>query len=605
MKIRKLEIENFRGVRELSWVVPKDRSFFTLIGAGDATKSTVLTAIEYALSDRWNIPFQDTDFHNGDLDEPIRIRVAVGDLPQELLALDQFGSSLCGLNPDGSLVHDPEDCTDPCVVVELTVASDLEPRWTAFRPGDDRSDAPPLKASQRARFGIYRLDDRVDLHLRWSRSSALSKLTERHGTKDTLTRANRAARDAVEGDIPAQLLELTEDLQTKARKIGSADLKALRPGLDTSLAGTQGNLALYEGAVPLMNYGLGTRRLVGAAVQQLANEGSPLVLVDEIEHGLEPHRLVHLLKEFKKSEAYEQVFVTTHSPTALQHLDASDLVMVRSHAGTTTMLPLAEPASLQSVLRSTPEAFLARRVVVNEGKTEYGFVLGLIQAWDGDETAHGHTGPSPVLGVVAVEGRSGTAAAKMASQLHTVGFDVVLFIDSDESDANTAAAELEAAGGAVTQWPDNACTEVAICNELDAAGIVALVELAVDVSDTPETASQSFRDQLATSGYPNSAGPIALPQWLKEGAASDLDAARTAVGDTARRKGWFKNVAKGQALADFVLKQPELKSGKVADVIAALEAAVFRPIDDSGGKITVPSTSSGEPEEPPSHGNAG
>lgn len=52
MKIRRIDIENFRGIRRLSWRLPDDQTFFVLIGPGDATKSTILTALERGLSDR-------------------------------------------------------------------------------------------------------------------------------------------------------------------------------------------------------------------------------------------------------------------------------------------------------------------------------------------------------------------------------------------------------------------------------------------------------------------------------------------------------------------------------------------------------------------------
>ena len=52
MRIRRIDIENFRGIRKLTWIVPNDRTFFTLVGPSVATKSTMLTAIERALSDR-------------------------------------------------------------------------------------------------------------------------------------------------------------------------------------------------------------------------------------------------------------------------------------------------------------------------------------------------------------------------------------------------------------------------------------------------------------------------------------------------------------------------------------------------------------------------
>src|SRR3546814_11436049 len=93
--------------------------------------------------------------------------------------------------------------------------------------------------------------------------------------------------------------------------------------------------AHFGGAVPLISVGVGTRRLAGAAAQQLAHEDATILLIDEVEYGLEPHRLVHLLRHLQRKDTFAQVFVTTHSPTALQHLDPNDLMMVRSAGGKT------------------------------------------------------------------------------------------------------------------------------------------------------------------------------------------------------------------------------------------------------------------------------
>ena len=56
-----------------------------------------------------------------------------------------------------------------------------------------------------------------------------------------------------------------------------------------SLTNAQGNLALFDGDVPLTNFGLGTRRLAGVAAQQMAHDDATLLLIDEVEYGLELH----------------------------------------------------------------------------------------------------------------------------------------------------------------------------------------------------------------------------------------------------------------------------------------------------------------------------
>ncbi|MDO3398073.1 AAA family ATPase [Nocardioides sp. SOB44] len=584
MRIRRVDINNFRGIRSTSWRLAKEQTFVALIGPGDSTKTTLLTALERALHDRAGLTFSDTDFYGVDIDSPIRIRVAVDNLPDELIAMDAFGAMLSGIDEAGEWSHDPSDDTDRCVIVELVVEADLEPVWQAYRPplDDDveATDEQPLliRARHRARMTAYRIDDRIDAHLRWSATSSLGKLTAKRGdTKATLTAANRAARDAAGAAVTDELKDLAREVQAAVLEIGTAEFFDLKPGLDASLSNTRGNLALFEGDVPLMNFGLGTRRLTGAATQRLANQGSTTLLVDEVEHGLEPHRLVHLLGHLRTKGAFSQVFVTTHSPTALLHLEPADLMMVRSGSeGSTQIRSLGDPSSLRPLLKRCPEAFLSRRVVINEGKTEYGVVLRLLQEWDSGTSPA--AAPSAALGVVALEGDGGTGSAKWATEFLGVGYEVVLFIDSDDPAANDMVPDIERAGGVVIQWPGGICIETAVCSQLDAAGLTAYIHAALEVADDPAASSQSFSAHL--SRYAVVDGKtlqeidlLDLTTWTSSGIS--LESCRTAVATASKEKGWFKRVDKGQRLGAFILETESLHSGPVQDTIDALKVAIY------------------------------
>jgi putative ATP-dependent endonuclease of OLD family len=122
--------------------------------------------------------------------------------------------------------------------------------------------------------------------------------------------------------------------------------------------------------------------LIVSALQHGA--GFPNIsIIDEIEHGLEPYRIARLLKFLKtpKEEGSQpQVFLTSHSPSVIIELDAKDLYTVRSSNGLTTVHSAAganTSIDAQKYLRATPEAFLARRIIVGEGRTEQGLVRGL------------------------------------------------------------------------------------------------------------------------------------------------------------------------------------------------------------------------------------
>lgn len=588
MRLRRIDIENFRGIKSASWRLPSDRRFFALIGPGDATKTTILTAIERALHDRAGLSVLDTDFFGAAVDEPLRIRVAVDDLPNELIAMDAFGGFLSGIDEDGEWTHDPADESERCVIVEFFVEADLEPIWQSYRPpldGMDDEDPYPIRARHRAKMTAYRIDDRVDAHLRWSRTSSLGKLTASgNDTRATLTHAGRKAREAAAEAVTDSLKQLAQEVQTQVQAIGTTRFGGLRPGLDMSLTNTKGNLALFDGDIPLTSFGLGTRRLTGAATQQLANQGTTTLLVDEIEHGLEPHRLVHLLRHLRTSDAFAQVFVTTHSPTVLMHLEPEDLVMVRSSGGVTDLKPLDEPADLRPLLKSSPEAFLARRILINEGKTEYGVVLEHLDEWDG--AIESDAVPSAALGVVAIEGNGGTGSASRALQFLNLGYDVVLFIDSDDRNANTLADQVAAEGGAVIRWRGDHSIETAVCAELTEAGLTAFIESAIEVAGDPDSARMAYTNALVANGAPDSSAGVEtldVSTWAVAGI--DLDQARDIVGKTAKGKnkdkdkGWFKRVDKGRRLGRFILESTDLEGGEVKAKIDALRDAIYAPAE--------------------------
>lgn len=77
MIIRQLSVENFRGIKMLSWTLPVGQRLITLIGPGDSGKSTIIEAIHLLLGDRWSVSFSDVDFYGVDPSEPIRIEAVL------------------------------------------------------------------------------------------------------------------------------------------------------------------------------------------------------------------------------------------------------------------------------------------------------------------------------------------------------------------------------------------------------------------------------------------------------------------------------------------------------------------------------------------------
>ena len=457
MRVRRVEVENFRGIKTMDFRVPSDKKFVCLIGPGDSTKSTIIEAIFLALGERWSLSIADTDFHHAKVDVPIVIRVALADLPQEIRTHSLLGLHLAGIDDEGEWQHDALDGLDPCVIVQLTIVQDMDPTWSIYRPGD--TDLVPIGSGIRRRFAVFKVDDRIDNHLRWTRTSALTRITDSsHGTSGTLAAALIAARGAVAASVTPELQTLTDAIGSRLGRVGSGTFAALKPGLDTSLASSGGNLALFEGEVPLTNYGLGTRRLAGIAAQEMASEDKSVILIDEVEYGLEPHRLVHLLKPLRSDNMHAQVFVTTHSSVAIEQLEAANLAIVRCSDGQVNGGFV--PAGLnfaQAALRGGPSSFLAKRIIVTEGKTEFGLLLGMIEHWDNQASVTG-TPTSAAHGIAVTDG-NGSNAPNRANVLSKLGYDVALFVDNDARGIDAAVAEASGNGVQVFRWQLGHATE--------------------------------------------------------------------------------------------------------------------------------------------------
>ena len=113
MRISHIEIRNFRGIKALSWHVKGD--FNCIIGAGDTCKTTILTALDYALSPRTALSLDDSDFFDLDVDQDMVIQVTLSGWDEtqpdirRFFREKAFAQYKCGLDDTGPM---PEPLSD-------------------------------------------------------------------------------------------------------------------------------------------------------------------------------------------------------------------------------------------------------------------------------------------------------------------------------------------------------------------------------------------------------------------------------------------------------------------------------------------------------------
>ncbi|WP_336801385.1 ATP-dependent nuclease [Kaistia sp. MMO-174] len=536
-RLRKIEISHFRSIKSLSWL-PRP-GLNCLIGPGDSGKSTVLDAIDLCLGARRAVQFNDADFHSLDVTTPISITLTIGALDDALKSFDSYSLYLRGFNVvTGEIEDEPERGLETVLSLNLTVGSDLEPSWNLI---SDRAQAQGaarnLAWGDRLRLAPTRIGALTDFNLNWRRGSVLNRLTdERADASAALAQAARDARGAFGEDAEKQLGETLRLVGEAAAELGIDVGKKVRALLDAhSVSFGGGTISLHdEDGVPLRGLGIGSTRLLTAGLQRKAAAQSSMLLVDELEHGLEPHRIIRFLGSLgaKEPEPPLQVFMTTHSPVALRELSADQLVVLREIGGRHEPLHLGNDPEVQGTIRSFPEAFLASSVVVCEGASEVGLVRGLDQHW----AAAGYNSVF-ASGTALVNAGGEKNLIKLANAFQSLRYRTAILRDDDVPPDVTGERSFVASGGLVVMWRQGRKLEEELFCSLPIAAIAELLTRAVAAKD-----EAVVNDQLKSAS-----GNLVTLTHVRTGLAelSLSPATRAVLGKAAggKREPWFKSVS--------------------------------------------------------------
>lgn len=573
MQVRQLNVSNFRGVSALGW--KPGSPFCCLIGAGDSGKSTLLDAVEAALSSRW-VSFSESDFLNCDTSNPIVIEATVGELSRALKSDERFGLYIRGWTASGELRDEPDDDDEPVLTVRLTVDATMEPAWELVC--DRIEDPRTLSNRDRALFGLVRLAGEDSRHLTWGQGSVLARLTgDNTEAAARLSEAYRAARASANLGEIEPLADAAALAECFAKGLGAYVKGTYEPGLELGRSGlSSGSIALHDTGVPLRLAGLGTRRLATLGIQKSAVAEGAIVLIDEIEHGLEPHRIIGAIAQLKADQAKAlegrkptgQILMTTHSDVSLGEAGAESLRVVQTvRPGRTTIARPSSPDSIRPLMRFTPRALFARRILVTEGNTELGLLLGLREDWP---ARHGGR-PIEQFGAAIADG-NGEQASSLALALAGLGYLTAMFRDSDTTLAPATVAALSAAGVPVFEYGCGLNTEQAIISAASDGLVQALLAYAREERGD-DAVDDNLNIRIPDLGIDRIRGDF--KNWELQ---SVLDAAqlREAVAEVAARKKWFKDQRIGRGLAPLVARVAAANAASpLATALAQVEVWLY------------------------------
>ncbi len=538
MQIRQIVIKRFRGIKLLNWLVPPQK-IVCLIGKGDSTKSTILEAIEYALSSRWSIPINDADFYLCKTDDPIEIYVTVGNLPDHMLSERVFGLKLRGWK-NNQIHNEPDDDCEPVVTIKLQINSNLEPEWSLYRDND--TDERRVSSKKREMLGAISVRNYADRDLSWSRGSSLSRLTD--DAVGAITEAHREARRSLKNTSIQSLETAAEKTQQIASSYGVAPQHdKFQPALDTGITTGLNAFTLHDGDIPLRMLGLGSKRLVSIGIQEESIPDGAILLLDEVEQGLEPFRLRNLIQKLKNNSKQGQVFMTTHSSVSVDELAGKELNVVQILKGVTTVKQI--PDDFRVTIQNAPETLLAAKVLVCEGATEYGICTALDAQWKSENSGIGF-GYLGVVPVVYQMGGGTGSSIKLATTLAELGYNVSLFMDSDVPIRNEKDLKTKVT---VIRWDGKVNLEQRVFLDMPWSSIQELLDYAI-----LHKGKNSILTTINSSLGLDTTTPFIdtnINKWLSVKSEKDI---REALGSVASKKSWFKERQKGEDLGRFIIK---------------------------------------------------
>jgi putative ATP-dependent endonuclease of OLD family len=338
-----------------------------------------------------------------------------------------------------------------------------------------------LTWSDRLRLNPTRIGAIAANDLAWRRGSVLAKLSdEKVETSGALADAARQARLAF-GDIADKQLATTLGIVgDTARELGIDIGKHPRALLDAhSVSFSGGTIALHnEDGIPLRGLGTGSARLLVAGLQRKAAKEATVILVDEVEHGLEPHRLVRLLHSIGSKETPPplQAFLTTHSPVAVRELAAEQLAVLRRGEDRHNVVIVGSKKNVQGTVRMFPEAFLSHSILVCEGASEVGVTRGIDQY----RTGIGKV-PMAASGVALVDAKGCDNLLPRAIAFRSLGYRTNILRDDDTQPSEIIEKAFIAKAGPIFKWRPGRALEDELFECLPDDAITSLLAYAVEL----------------------------------------------------------------------------------------------------------------------------
>lgn len=544
-RLEHLKITHFRGIETFEqWF---GNGITCIIGRGDSGKSTILDAIAYLFSQSWTIRLNDSDFYNCDTNTPIIIEGTVTGFPEEMLK--QYEKHLRGTK--GNVLVDDMESPDareaePALTIQLKVGKDLEPSWAVVSYNGEEPTV--IKGVGRGKLNVYAVTDYTDRHFSMNKGNPLYSLyMELNGmaykdTDNVVMDVMRNAKVDFDKAVGTSFDAVISKVKTQAAELGITlnELKAMLDHRDIAI--NENKVSIHEDGIPFRLKGKGSKRLLSLAIQLALTESSGVILIDEIEQGLEPDRVMHLVNVLSENED-RQIIITTHSNSVMVELPCTALYVMRKGANSLMHVE----GELQGCIRELPEAFFAAKVLICEGATEVGFCKAINKKRMTDKK------PSVTCRGVFIADGNGNSMVAYSKGFRDLQYPTALFCDSEEPHINDQKPELREKGVVIIDCENNYALEDQVFKDVPWGAVKELIPIAVQkVMEIDEKTQEEAERSIFDCINANMAVKMTSPEGWYD---NENDSLRKALGKTAqtKKKDWFKRQDYGEMMGNVIM----------------------------------------------------
>lgn len=563
-KLEHLKISHFRGIE--SFEQSFSDGITCIIGRGDSCKSTILDAIAYTFAQSWSIHLNDSDFYMCSLASPIIIEGVISDVPDNLIV--KYSNHLRGIMADGRLIDDMEsdEARDAkeVLTIRLTVRRDLEPSWEVV--SYNGSNPTIIKTADRCKLNIYAISDYTDRHFSLNKGTPLYSLYRQLKDDPILDDESlvldvvREAKVAFDTNIGNRFCTVIEKIKAVAAELGITlnEMKAMLDHRDIAI--NENKVSIHEDGVPFRLKGKGSKRLLSLAIQLALTQPSGVILIDEIEQGLEPDRVQHLVSKLSEYTD-KQIIITTHSSNVIVEIPCTSLFILRKGASSLQHVEI----EMQDGIRKNPEAFFAKKILICEGATEIGFCRSL------NKFRINSNKPSVACKGIRFADGTGNKMTQYVVGFKKLSYPTALFCDSDDDEVNKRKQAFKDKGIEIIDCKKGYSIEQQIFEDAPWVAVKELIQIAVrKIEEDNGISSEEAKKIVFDSTNTHLKNKMASIENWYENEDAEL---RYALGVTAKKKNWYKRQSYGELMGDCILTHySEITDCKLKDMINVLSS---------------------------------